>query len=453
MKLEKLEYYLEWIFKIGLLVYSMLSFNSLCYGKIIISLVMWPVIMCGGILLLLKIRNWKQYVTVPSLLMLAGFIVSYIISAVVNIEYGYKNGIVKLCFLVFYFFILYAKKKGTDTKDVNKEFCVLSWILTLYMCISVLISFGLMIVGYTTVETIENGWDIGIGFLWGRLWGIFTEPNYAAVCASVVIIMSFYLYKRYQNKKLRAFLVFNDILLLFYIAFTDSRTGRIALAVGLTIFVFNYLNYQRLYVKNKKIKLWTVIIASFLVAIVSFSMPKGITTVYNEIMESRVGDSGGKIVDRGYDLTEDVSNRRFDIWKSGMEVFSTTPLVGTSYTNILPYTLENCEDTYLVNNSAEKNFSSIHNEVLNILVGQGLLGIIAFAIFLVWVVVKYVKNYFKLNIEAAFFHNIMISCCLVATACAMFLTGMFYSNSPAVVIFWICLGNFMLCVEQKEPIK
>lgn len=446
------EYYLEWVFKIGLLLYALLSFNSLCYGKSIISIILWPIVLCGAVLLVMRVRDWKEWISIPSVILLGLFIVSYLISMVVNLQYGYKDGIIKLAFLMFYFFILYTKKKDTPLEFAKKEIHVLGSVLTVYMFVCVLISFALMCIGYTKVETVENGWDIGIGFLWGRLWGIFTEPNYASILASIVMILSFYFLKLNVSRKVKVFLIINDVLQLFYIAFTDSRTGRVALGVGLAIFAFNLLNYERLCGQKKKIKLYVIILVPILSFVVGGMAPKWITTAYNECRKfvNEKTHSGNKgFVDRGYDLSEDVTNRRFDIWVSGLEVLSTTPIVGTSYTNILPYTLENCPDTYLTNNSAEKNFSSIHNEVLNILVGQGIVGLVVFLAFFFWVVYHYIKYFFQPTNEPVFY-NVLISCMAIATAGAMFLTGMFYSNSPAAIMFWICLGDFMLRVEKRR---
>lgn len=87
--------------------------------------------------------------------------------------------------------------------------------------------------------------------------------------------------------------------------------------------------------------------------------------------------------------------------------------------------------------------------MLNILVGQGIIGFVIFCAFLVYSMSKYIKYYFESSEEDAFFNNIMLSCVAVATMGSMFLTGMFYSNSPAVIMFWICLGNFMGCFEKK----
>ena len=37
----------EWVFRLLLFTYTMLSFNSLCYGQKVISLVLWPSVLVG----------------------------------------------------------------------------------------------------------------------------------------------------------------------------------------------------------------------------------------------------------------------------------------------------------------------------------------------------------------------------------------------------------------------
>lgn len=444
---NKIRYVLEWIFKIGFLAYALLSFNSLCYGRVIISLVLWPTLLVGGFVLVMRVMKYKNYIKMPGLLFLALFLVSHIISAVANIRYGYKEGIIKFIFLTFYFLILFTKEQSVSLEDMKKEVKILGAFLEIYMFLCVALSFGFMICKYTQVRTIQDGWDIGIGFLWGRLWGVFTEPNYAAICACVTIVLAVYFIQSAKKKAIKAFLVINSILQLLYIAFTDSRTGRVGLGITVFIWVFNKLNYNRLHkAEKRKSELCIIICVSIFAFVVGASVPKWITNTYNMWQASH--QEVAAEVNRGYDLTEDPSNRRFDIWKSGIEVFSTTPIVGTSYTNILPYTLEHCEGTYLINNSAEKRFSSIHNEFLNVLVGQGIIGFIILVGFVIYSIRYYVKFYFRMTEEEQHFGNMLIASIAGISAGAMFLTGMFYSNSPSAILFWIFLGDFLVIARR-----
>lgn len=445
----------EWIFRILFFLYTVLSFNSLFYGQKIISFVLWPSVLIGFIVLLGRAVLYKRYIKMPGLIFLALFLVSFAVSSVVNIRYGYTENIIKFIFLLFFFFIFFTKEESITLSTMKKEARIMGWFLEIYMFVAALISFGFMFAGYTTVRTIENGWDIGIGFLWGRLWGIFTEPNYASVFSSVCIAMAVYFFKTSKIKGIKVFAIVNIIVQLFYIAFTDSRTGQVVFGVTVAILVFNYLNYRRIHKLGKRpLKIWGLILVSAATFLVCFSAPTVITDTYNQCISIFDPQDSGKSVDRGYDLTADPTNRRFDIWKSGLEVFSSTPLVGTSYSNILPYTLDNFEDTYLINNSAEKNFSSIHNEILNVLVGQGIFGILILLSFIGYVAHYYIKYYFKeMTEEQEWFNNMLVSCLAGITAGAMTLTGMFYSNAPTVILFWMFLGYFLVNMKRKKEGK
>ena len=451
-KLDKSFEVLEWIFKIGILLYALFSFNSYFYGKRIISLIMWPTLLIGMIIILYKLLNYKIYKTMPGLIFIVLFIISYILSMLVNIKYGFKEGIIKLVFLLMYFFVLFLNKENISREKMKKEINVLGGIFEIYMAVCVCISFFFMFIGYTSVRTIKDGWDIGIGFLWGRLWGIFTEPNYASVCACVAIILCLYFFNMTKNKLWKIVYICNIILQVCYIAFTDSRTGKVSLAVAVTVFVFNALNYKRLHsAKLKKVKIYQIILILALVCVVTYKIPGWITASYNSYMTDFDAQEPQKRVDRGYDLKEDPSNRRFDIWKSGIEIFEKTPVVGTSFTNILAFTKENVKDSYMLNNSMNKNFSSIHNEVLNVMVSQGIIGLLILLGFIVYALNSYVKYYFKENNdEEQIFDNMTVSCLAGVFAQSMFLTGMFYSNSPAVICFWLFFGWFMINMKTKK---
>ena len=52
--------WIEWIFKIGFLAYALLSFNSLCYGRVIISLVLWPTLLVGGFVLVMRVMKYSR---------------------------------------------------------------------------------------------------------------------------------------------------------------------------------------------------------------------------------------------------------------------------------------------------------------------------------------------------------------------------------------------------------
>ena len=73
----------------------------------------------------------------------------------------------------------------------------------------------------------------------------------------------------------------------------------------------------------------------------------------------------------------DVSNLRFTIWKSAIEIFQSSWLFGTSPKNMIAYAQDILPNTYI----AQRNFS-VHNAYLNTLASTGILGGITFVVFL-----------------------------------------------------------------------
>ena len=75
---------------------------------------------------------------------------------------------------------------------------------------------------------------------------------------------------------------------------------------------------------------------------------------------------------------EDVSNGRLALWESSVEIWSASPILGTGYNSFLPFVREHVPQSYVINNS-QGAYVSLHNEYINILVYQGVLGFGLFA--------------------------------------------------------------------------
>ena len=73
-----------------------------------------------------------------------------------------------------------------------------------------------------------EGIRIVSGYIWGRLWGVYTDPNYAGVMVTISILFSLYILPSIQNRLAKGFFIANIILQGFYICFSDSRTAMVA---------------------------------------------------------------------------------------------------------------------------------------------------------------------------------------------------------------------------------
>ena len=111
---------------------------------------------------------------------------------------------------------------------------------------------------------------------------------------------------------------------------------------------------------------------------------------------------------REQDLQKDVSNGRIQLWKSGIEIWKTSPVYGTGYSTVVDYAKENVKGTYIIENS-QGDYHNLHNQLINVLVYQGSIGaILLVGMFLyfcryIWKAFQKIRDK-KLRRDAVMFH-------------------------------------------------
>ena len=85
----------ETIFKILFFIYAATSYCSVTYGHPVISFLMWPTLLLGGIVLLQRLVMFKEYKNMPILLPCIAFTLCMAISILANLTYGLKLNIIR----------------------------------------------------------------------------------------------------------------------------------------------------------------------------------------------------------------------------------------------------------------------------------------------------------------------------------------------------------------------
>lgn len=453
--------FLEYSFKISYLILAMSTFNSFIFGKPIMSILVMVTFVLGCILLVERIIHWKEYIGMPYLFLLIVFCVSFFISMVLNREFGFIENAKWLVWTSFQMFLLYVKKGNEEVEEYRKEFKVISQIIIWYSFFAAVVSIVLMLVRHSKILILEaNGQRIIQGFIWGRLWGVYTDPNYGAVVGVISIILSLYFMKK-QNKKAYIMYIINIVMQFFYIVFSDSRTGKVTLIVSIGFYLYTLLLKKGNSLKNiqKIIRnlVMTVCVCAFMVVgmkVVRISYNNVISPVISKVFfeENNISEEDQvekEKIGREEDIKADPSNRRFSIWGSGIEVLQTSPLFGTGYVTFVPYTEKNLPNTYVIKND-HGVFASMHNGFLNVLVYQGLVGFVIFIVFTISVVIKIFRRIWKMEGEQYRFGIVMLSC-VAAIACSMmFLLEGIYTNSIGSIVLWCNLGWLIRLVEKKK---
>lgn len=458
------------IFKIVYFALVLISFNTIALDvPYLKTILVGASVALGGIVLLYRLINFKRFMKMKYIWLLFAFLVSYVISLLFNLKYGFIDPIQALVWMTFQYFILFLKDPAQPREKAQKEFRIISWLFCIYMfCCSVL-SILMLVFNYSAFDYERNPIKRA-GFIWGRLWGVFTDPNHGAVLAIAAIFLGIYLVKCYKKSVFAKVLCgVNIFFQILYIAFSDSRTGLICLMAGGTVYAYMRISGMSA-LQRKKFMCQTVsCIAALCTLCVLFIIPKGVKYSYNEIVRlastssvekpgpsqtpSEEKPSADRVVGREQDLESDISNRRFDLWKSGLEVYRMKPIFGVSIFNMIPFAQQHLPNTYIINNEAGL-FDNVHNAFLNVLIGQGLVGFVILMIFAALSVILVLKGFFKENgvvpaRESS--KNALLISSLVALAVSMLVQGdIIYLNSGPAFLFWYILGFLIVHFSGKE---
>lgn len=469
---EKNIHRLEDVFQILFLIYVSLGCSSLTNGQSIVSLFMWMSYGLGALLLCIRLWNWKQYIRMPGLLCLLAMCVICGISTLVNFQYDLKRNITYLIFWVFSFFLFYAQSDKTAVSRVKKQFAVMAHLLSAIAFVLTAISLAMLVTLYSEVVTV-NGAELTRGFVYGRLYGAYRTPNVGAVIACIVIMVSIHFIRKYKNGCYTAFAVVNILAQFFYIVFSDSRSGQVALALSGAVYTLFTAAFSPK-VKKGAAKAAVVLLLTAATGLGAFFAPKMVQTAYNSILthtaqqdhqaatdatdpsdpeettEPTQPDAAPEdwMVDRGYDLSGDISNRRFDIWKSGLEIFMAEPWLGTSFAGFLPYAQEHLPETYIVSNDY-KQMNTLDNDFMNLLVSNGIFAFVAFVAFVAMVLIYLFRGLAKMK-QPDQDIPIMMSVCIASASFSMFASGVLYLHEPFSVIFWLALGALTVILSNSK---
>lgn len=446
-KLIKAERFLSFAFEIMFLLYTFFQSMVVFHRTPFVSIALWGALAFGAAACCLRVVFFRRFVHTGGIVLLGLFLVSYAIAILVNIQYGAKSDAINWLILVLTISVIYLQDVSQDKKSIRRQISLISLIYTILLNLSVAVSLIMLAIPYGEVIYFED-YQLNIGFVENRLWGVFIDPNLASVFSVVAIVLAI---SNIIQKKYRAFSIFTILLLLFYIGVADSRTGMLGLFFGIAFFTFMIFQ-KRLSVLRKKLVRYSVcVLLALILGYVSASIPGTLQEGYNALaVIEENGDDDSRVIKRDYDMSEDVSNKRFDIWKSGLEIFSTKPLTGIAFHHLKDYADIVLPETYLAQEGV--NFSHLHNELLNVLVSQGIPGMIIILLFAGTSIAFVFKGYADLAENDFYEYTGMITCLLSISVGMMLQQGILYSYMPVNILFWMFLGYMRTDSESKECI-
>lgn len=452
-KLERLIPNLEIVFKVCYLVHLLMAFNAYFAGERIMNVTLCLTLFFGGLMGVTRLIRIRNYITFPNVLWLIAFIGSYALTALVNYRYGLFESAQYFVWLLFQFGLLYTFDWKRDRCEIRKEFRILAYVLILILTIYNIIGIVMLMQNHGLWHEAADGQIHRIGMAeWGRLHGLHADPNYGAITSAVGLLLALYLLMDTKKKWLKLLLVVTILFQYLFIVFSVSRSGIIAAMCGTAAFLGLYY--------LKKAKRYSLIIAAaavVLTAVVMFGGSKVLIQSYNSYMEHRVEEPGSDIpkeptIGRESDMEVtggDISNRRFSIWKSALEIFISSPIVGVGFRNIIPYANDQLPNTYILKvNNEYGDFDAMHNMVMDTLASQGMVGIVILVGFVIVTIVFLCKNFSKIKEEHWTVDSVLFCCCLTIGVSSMFVSQILYVNNPNTYLFWALLGYLIYSVKK-----
>ena len=438
----------------------LLSFNSLCALRSGMSYFSYAVALLGGFVVLFRLLNFKKYISARGIVWLVLFCGSYLLSTLLTRQYGLMENIQALIWMVIQFFIVYTYNNSAPIEQDKKEIKILGWLFLGYTFLMAAAALVMLITDYNNYRPAGDTAVIS-GFLWNRLWGLYTDPNYGAVFSIVSMVLSVAFYKA-SKKPIRAFLIVNIVFQGLYITFSDSRTALVALMA--TVFAAAFLLLLRAKKLEKQKVPVRAVISVALALVLAVGSAVTIAVVQKTGNELKIlqyeynakhkGDTENEVPDTiigrtDSDINNDVSNRRFAIWQSGLEIFKTSPMTGITFRNYIPYAKENLPNTYIVHND-QGLFPSMHNSFVDILVSQGILGFIIILCFIVSVLIVLLRGIFKTQGEIYRYNVFLLVSFIPILVSMMFYSETFYMNTGGAFLFWAFLGYLMHSLDRKN---
>lgn len=446
---------MELVFKMVYLFHILLCANIYYYGTVLNTISSALVLISGAIIICYRLLNYKEFVKYPFIWWYVFFICSYVVSTLVNVHYGLFSNIKILIWMSFFFFILFLFDKKKDSKTIQYELKVLGNELCLIATITSAIAIWMLFSNFCTFHTTSDGKTFLVGVAsWGRLYGIVSDPNYAAVISVVAIILAIGFFIKSKQFILKIIYLVSIVLNMSCLVFSASRTGLVTLCVCIVCFTV-------LYVLNDKKSLIKAILMGICACFIVLAANKMITYSYNTYIEFKaeqiqMGDDIDSDLDseilveigREEELEGDISNRRFDLWINALQIFQKNPFVGISFGGIVSYCEAELQDAYLLTNGFAI-FDAFHNMFMDLLASQGIIGSLIF-IGIIFCSLKYLfMNINVLTPEDTFVSIVLFSICLGIVVSSLFVSEILYIHNQTTVVFWMFWG-YLLCICNKN---
>lgn len=398
------------------------------------------------------------------------FYLACAVSIAVNLSYDVVGNLKVVAWMMIQTFVFASMDKEQSREHHLKWFRYVTESFSFVWFVGAVWSFCLFLFGFgrTVVNPDSTAATTRVGFVEGRLFGVFRDPNYAALCilfSMLMILCNMFLHKEKLPAK-----IYHVLLLVFdfiYVLLSRSRTAVICIVTGVA--VASLFLAARFFLTRKDlsfVKRWG---ATLLAVVAATTVGFYATELSNDGLDRlyvamgtyhNIGETSTQenqkdlskeelleeLVRPDVDLDNIASSgSRSKIWSDYFQVFLKKPVFGTGPRNALTF----CEEWFPDSFVAQRDYS-VHNGYLSLLVSTGVVGTAVMAVFL-FLVVKDVLSYLirRIKKEDELYVPIVILTVLlyIGAISAFPMIAVFFSNSACDAIFWFALGYTLMLIR------
>ncbi|WP_040195664.1 O-antigen ligase family protein [Candidatus Soleaferrea massiliensis] len=411
----------------------------------------------GGLLLLLDLFCKRRIFKAKGSGWLIGFAAAIFLSTIVNASYGIGENIKTMVWTCVIMLLMYPFAFAQTRDAAVRQIKIIANVLGVITLVCSVVSMYQYLFQIYFEYRLPNDPSCPQGFVGGRLYGVFTDPNYASVLMLCVIALGLFYIFNTKSRWMKAFHIVNIVFSSLYVLLGASRTAQLVFVLALFV-VVSFALYRYFFIRRKKRVLALVLgiligASSAAVGLVAFEPIRyNLGYMPGIILQMTDPNSSGEplkpIDDTRPDVGEDkdISNHRFEIWSDAVRLWQATPVVGTSPRNHLAFAEEHFPNSFMV-----KRQYSTHNGYLSVLTYTGVAGalmvlgfIASYFIYLCKKILSTKRGYPTKSVMT------VLAIIIMLTIAAFPMMMIFFLNTVREFIFWLMLGYIIALTRLPE---
>ncbi len=390
---------------------------------------------------------------------LIAFLLCATISCFYNYEYDLGFNLKWVKWYALFFSIFSTINNKIPLKDNINTFLVVSDAIIAVSAIGCVWSLGQFVTSYSNY-IIDSGDAIPQGFVSGRLYGVYYNPNPYAALAFVSMFLSCILFHFRKNKIIKLYYFISIICYFFIILLTGSRTSLYSFTAVVGFISVFYCN--RISIKNRFSKIICLIIAGILFALIFYEtcdiVKKGL--FYLPYFYQKIVCYSNCKTDKEQKLSVPTPiarpvfslSSRDIIWKEYLEIWKISPWFGIGPQNSMAIAKEQLKEDALI---VCRTYAP-HNEFLYLLISVGILGVIPITVWFCLTGIDTLKILYKTSDkDSSRLFLLRMTTCIVVY---FFISGIvenfvFWdagSRTLLTYVFFFILGNVVYLCEQDD---